>query len=96
MLGCPRKNSRDWQDVLARANGNEEEAMRIWVEREFADNPKLNTPVTDENYEDARQGKPGQEELEPNDDFSKLLQICLYFFNTKTKIFFPLFYNFFF
>lgn len=74
MLTCPRKNSREWQAILAEAKGNEEEAQRLWIEREFADNPKLNTPVTDENYEDARQGKPGQEELEPNDDFSKLLQ----------------------
>ena len=74
MLSCPRKTSREWQDVLARANGNEDEARRMWIEEEFEFNPDLNVEVKDENYEDERQGEPGQEELEPNDDFSGLVQ----------------------
>jgi len=74
MLSCPRKTSREWQDVLARAHGNEDEARRMWIEEEFEFNPDLNVEVKDENYEDERQGEPGQEELEPNDDFSGLVQ----------------------
>ena len=86
MLSCPRKNSREWQAILAETHGNEEEAQRLWVEREFDTNPDLNEPVKDENYEDARQGKPGQEELEPNDNFSKLLQRIKIYLNRQIEI----------
>jgi hypothetical protein len=55
MLSCPRKTSREWQSVLARANGNEDEAMRIWVEEEFDLDPTLNSiPVSEENFEEKR------------------------------------------
>ena len=86
MLSCPRNNSREWQAILAETHGNEEEAQRLWVEREFDTNPDLNEPVKDENYEDARQGKPGQEELEPNDNFSKLLQRIKIYLNRQIEI----------
>ena len=86
MLTCPRKTSREWQAVLARANGNEDEARRIWIEEEFEFNPDLNDVVSDENYEDAREGEPGQEELEPNDDFSKLVQRIKIYISRQIEI----------
>jgi hypothetical protein len=86
MLSCPRKTSREWQDVLARANGNEDEARRIWIEEEFEFNPDLNIEVNDDNYEDEREGEPGQEELEPNDDFSKLIQRIKIYINKQIEI----------
>ena len=85
MLSCPRKTSREWQDVLARAHGNEDEARRIWIEEEFEFNPDLNVEVKDENYEDERQGVPGQEELE-NDDFSGLVQRIKVYINKQIEI----------
>jgi hypothetical protein len=42
MLGCPIKTSKEWQDVLARANGNEEAALGLWAQEGFENNPKLN------------------------------------------------------
>jgi len=86
MLSCPRKTSREWQDVLARAQGNEDEARRLWVEEEFEFNPDLNVVVNDENYEDERQGEPGQEELEPNDAFSGLVQRLKIYINRQIEI----------
>jgi hypothetical protein len=86
MLSCPRKNSREWQAILAETHGNEEEAQRLWVEREFDTNPDLNEVVKDENYEDERQGEPGQEELEPNDDFSRLIQRIKIYINRQIEI----------
>lgn len=86
MLTCPRKTSREWQDVFARANGNEEEARRIWIEEEFEFNPNLNDPVEDENFEDAREGEPGQQEEETNDDFSKLVQRIKIYINKQIEI----------
>jgi len=86
MLSCPRKTSREWQDVLARAQGNEDEARRIWIEEEFEFNPDLNVKVTDENYEDEREGEPGQEELEPTDDFAGLLQRIKIYVNRQIEI----------
>ena len=85
MLSCPRKTSREWQDVLARAHGNEDEARRIWIEEEFEFNPDLNVEVKDENYEDEREGVPGQEELE-NDDFSGLVQRIKIYINKQIEI----------
>jgi hypothetical protein len=85
MLSCPRKTSREWQDVLARAHGNEDEAMRIWIEEEYEFNPDLNVVVKEENYEDERQGVPGQEELE-NDDFSGLVQRIKVYINKQIEI----------
>jgi hypothetical protein len=86
MLTCPRKTSREWQDVFARANGNEEEARRIWIEEEFEFNPNLNDPIEDENFEDAREGEPGQQEEETNDDFSKLVQRIKIYINKQIEI----------
>ena len=34
MLGCPIKTSQQWIDVLERANGNEKEAYKIWVDED--------------------------------------------------------------
>ena len=41
MLGCPIKLSKEWIDVLERANGNEAEAMKEWSAR-YGLNEKLN------------------------------------------------------
>jgi hypothetical protein len=85
-LSCPRKTSREWQSVLARANGNEDEAMRIWVEEEFDLDPTLNSiPVSEENFEDARQGKPGEEDS-PTKDFTDLAQKVKLFLYKQIKI----------
>ena len=64
MLGCPIKTSKEWQDVLARANGNEEEALNIWSKEGFEENPKLNE------YPEVEL-KPNEEEQK--DRFSKVL-----------------------
>ena len=86
MLSCPRKTSREWQDVLARAQGNEDEARRIWVEEEFDLDPTLNSiPVSEENFEDARQGKPGEEDS-PTKDFTDLAQKVKLFLYKQIKI----------
>ena len=41
MLGCPIKTSKEWIEVLERANGNEAEAMKEWSAR-YGLNEKLN------------------------------------------------------
>ena len=41
-VNCPIKTSKDWQDVLARANGDEKEAYKIWNAEGFGDNEALN------------------------------------------------------
>jgi hypothetical protein len=86
MLSCPRKTSREWQNILAKNHGNEDEARVQWIKEEFDLNPDLNVEVKDENYEDEREGEPGQEELEPTDDFSKLVQRIKIYLNRQIEI----------
>ena len=64
MLGCPIKTSKEWQDILARVGGNEDEALKLWASEGYEENPKLN--------------EYPEEELKPDEDeqkdrFSKVL-----------------------
>lgn len=42
MLTCPIKTSQEYQDILKKANGNEAEAKRLWVEEGFSYRKDLN------------------------------------------------------
>ena len=62
MLKCPIKTSQEYQDILKEANGNEERAKELWVERGFEDNDDLNEyDIADkdsqEDPEDSREDK---------------------------------------
>jgi hypothetical protein len=85
MLTCPIKTSRDWQAIMAETNGDETEARRLWIEREFDQDPDLNKPVADENFDDARTGEPGTAEPETN-DFSGLVQRIKIYISKQIEI----------
>lgn len=64
MLGCPIKTSKEWQDVLARVGGDENQALEIWANEGYEENPKLNEYPEEEL-------KPDEEEQK--DRLSKVL-----------------------
>lgn len=77
MLSCPVKSSQEWKDLLARANGNRDEALRIWneenTESEPADEP-LAEVVADEKMESEKEG------------FTKLINSIKLFLSKKHAI----------
>jgi hypothetical protein len=53
LVSCPIKSSKEYQDILAQANNNEEEALRLWNENEkLRDNPDLNEFTEEEPVEE--------------------------------------------
>ena len=53
LVSCPIKSSKEYQDILAQANNNEEEALRLWNENEkLRDNPDLNESTEEEPVEE--------------------------------------------
>ena len=42
MLTCPIKTSQEYQYILKEANGNEERALELWVERGYSYDSTLN------------------------------------------------------
>ena len=62
MLTCPIKTSQEYQDILKEANGNEERALELWIERGYNYDADLNEyketePSTEIDPEDARDDK---------------------------------------
>ena len=41
-LNCPIKTSKEWQDIFARANGDEDLAYQMWEAEGYANNEDLN------------------------------------------------------
>ena len=71
---CPNKSTVAWSKIFARANGNEEEAMRLWIEEGYAQNESLNIEINDETFADERQGEPDKTDPEKDNKFSKLIE----------------------
>jgi len=62
MLTCPIKTSQEYQDILKKANGNEERAEELWIEEGFIHDKTLNEykesePTTETDPEDVRDDK---------------------------------------
>jgi hypothetical protein len=62
MLTCPIKTSQEYQDILNEANGNEERAQELWIERGYNYDKDLNEykesePSTGVDSEDERDDK---------------------------------------
>ena len=62
MLTCPIKTSQEYQDILKKANGNEERAEELWIEEGFVHDKTLNEykesePSTAIDPEDTRDDK---------------------------------------
>ena len=74
MLSCPNKNTQEWKDILAEANGNERKALELWVERGFNKDENLNIEVDDDNFSDQRQGQSDPVDPEKTTAYSKLIQ----------------------
>ena len=47
MLGCANKNSDEWKQLLADANGDEDKAMELWIEKGYHKDANLNTESDD-------------------------------------------------
>lgn len=81
-MSCPNKNSKEWKDAMNRANGNEEEAMRIWTTEYDQEGDAGSEPQTDDI-------KMAQEEFEPQektDSFSELVQRLRIYLQNKIEI----------
>jgi predicted CopG family antitoxin len=81
-MSCPNKNSKEWKDAMNRANGNEEEAMRIWTTEYDQEGDGGSEPQTDDI-------KMAQEEFEPEektDSFSDLVQRLRIYLQNKIEI----------
>lgn len=74
MLSCPNKNTQEWKDILAEANGNERKALELWVERGLNEKEDLNIEVDDDNFSDQRQGQTDSVDPEKTTAYSKLIQ----------------------
>lgn len=70
---CPNKSTIAWGKILARANGNEDEALKLWIDEGYADNESLNTKINHETFMDEREGEPDIIDPEKDNKFSKLI-----------------------
>ena len=52
MLGCANKNSDEWKQLLADANGDEDKAMESWIEKGYHKDANLNTESDDIKVDD--------------------------------------------
>lgn len=81
-MSCPNKNSKEWKDAMNRANGNEEEAMRIWTTEYDQEGDAGSEPQTDDI-------KIAQEEFEPEektDSFSKMVERLRIYLQNKIEV----------
>lgn len=64
-MTCPIESSEAWKKVLEEANGNREEALRLW-EEQYGKNEDENVPTDAEDFEELREGEldPLEEEKE--------------------------------
>jgi hypothetical protein len=67
MLTCPIKTSQEYQDILKEANGNEERALELWVERGYSYDSTLNE------YADVEESKDVDPEDTREDQLSSLV-----------------------
>ena len=77
MLSCPVESSQEWKDLLARTNGNRDEALRIWNEENGESEPAeepLAEVVADEKVESEEEG------------FTKLINSIKLFLSKKHAI----------
>ena len=71
---CPNKSTVAWSKIFAEANGDEDEAMRLWIARGYSENDSLNIEIDEETFKDEREGEPDKVDPEKDNDFSKLIE----------------------
>jgi hypothetical protein len=80
-MRCPIKTSKEWQDVLAEAGGNEQRAYEIWEEKQYDKDPNLNE------FEDEEEpvSEVTREKLE-KDKVTKLVNEVRTYLEKKLKV----------
>jgi len=86
MLSCPNESSQEWKKILEENNGNRDNALKAWAASEYASDKDLNTPVSDDNFTDERQGQTDTLESEKADKFSKLSDGIKLYLEKQLKI----------
>ena len=81
-MSCPNKNSKEWKDAMNRANGNEEEAMRIWTTEYDQEGDGGSDPQID----DIEMAQEEFESEEKTDSFSDLVQRLRIYLQNKIEI----------
>ena len=77
-MTCPIESSEAWKKVLEEANGNRDEALRLW-EEQYGKNEDENVPTDGEDFEDIRRGEvdPLEEEKEGLDALVEDVKLLL-------------------